>query len=58
MSQILTRNDNDLIFVRKYKTKDIHNNNNYDYRKNLKYMSKQELINENIKLKEEITLSK
>ena len=58
MSQILTRNDNDLIFVRKYKTKGIHNNNNYDYRKNLKYMSKQELINENIKLKEEITLSK
>ena len=58
MSQILTRNDNDLIFVRKYKTKGIHTNNNYDIRKNLKYMSKQELINENIKLKEEITLSK
>ena len=58
MSQIVRRNDNELIFVRKYKTKGIHTNNNYDIRKNLKYMSKQELINENIKLKEEITLSK
>ena len=57
LSQILRRNDIGMIFVRKYKTKGIHTNNNCDIGKNLKTMTKLELINQNIKLREEITLS-
>ena len=56
MSQTVKRQNTGKFFVRKYKSKTIQNNENCEIIRSLKLMTKQELINQNIKLREEITM--